>query len=275
MTPTLNGHTGSKPPGAAQGSLAALAGRLTDPEDRETYAALISYFDSLPPGDDLSQFARLLGFLTLLGQHIPDAMAEFLEAFREETKAAAECNARVEDRLAGLPKEIAAGVDPGEIAKKMSESFRQQIAASGLRESAALLDAAAKETRALAGEVTATLKPALQEFRRVASTVAAELAKLVTASRQVQDHNARLMEQERRASWLWIVVVTLVVFLAGGLCGLLFEKGQTTDALAVMGDRIQRMDAQIQRIQTPAAPAPAMVKLPPGTTQTQSQRRMQ
>jgi len=63
------------------------------------------------------------------------------------------------------------------------------------------------------------------------------------------------MEQERRASWLWIVAVAVVVFLVGGLCGLLFGQGQTPEALAVMGDRIQRMDAQIQRIQTPAAPA--------------------
>ena len=209
-----------------------------------------------------------MGSLTLLGQHIPDAMAEFLEAFRQETKAAAECNARVEDRLARLPQEIAAGVDPAAIAKKMSESFRQQIAASGLRESAALLDVAAKESRAAAGEVSATLNPATQDFKRVVATIAAELAKLITASRQVQDHNARLMEQERRASWLWIVGGVLVVFLVGWLCGLVFEKGQTTDFLA-------HLDTQIQRIQTPAVPAPAMVKLPPGTTKTQSQRRMQ
>jgi hypothetical protein len=88
VTPTLNGHVETKPPAAAtaQDVLAGLAARLTDPDDREAYAALISYFDSLPPGDDLAQIAKLLGFLTLLGQHIPDAMAEFLETFRQERK---------------------------------------------------------------------------------------------------------------------------------------------------------------------------------------------
>jgi hypothetical protein len=48
--------------------LAALFGRLTDPTDRETYASLISFVDSLPPGDELSRLVELLGLLSLLGQ---------------------------------------------------------------------------------------------------------------------------------------------------------------------------------------------------------------
>ena len=110
----------------------------------------------------------------------------------------------------------------------MSESFRQQIAASGLGDSTALLDVAAKESKATAREISATLKPVTQDFRRVGATISMELAKLITASRQVQDHNARLIEQERQASWLWIVAAAVVVFVAGGFCRLLFEKGQTT-----------------------------------------------
>ena len=48
--------------------------------------------------------------------------------------------------------------------------------------------------------------------------------------------------------------------LSGDGDGLLFGQGQTTDALAAMGARIQRMDAQIQRI-TPAARAVPPKKL--------------
>ena len=170
---------------SAQDALAGLAARLTDPGDRERYAAVLSYVQRLPPTDEFRELVDLMGSLTLLGQHIPDAMAEFLEAFRQETKAAAECNARMDERLASLPRDIAAGVDPAAIAKKMSESFRQQIAASGLRESAALLDVAAKESRAAAGEVSATLNPATQDFKRVVATITAELAKLIADFRVV------------------------------------------------------------------------------------------
>ncbi|MDQ2949455.1 MAG: hypothetical protein M3Y27_26545 [Acidobacteriota bacterium] len=57
-------------------SLTSLAARLTKPEDRETYAGLISYFHSLPSNDEMFEFVELLGLLTLLGQRIPDALAE-------------------------------------------------------------------------------------------------------------------------------------------------------------------------------------------------------
>lgn len=55
--------------------LGGLLARLTDPLDRETYADLVSYFDSLPPDDEMFRFARLLGLLTLIGQRIPEAAA--------------------------------------------------------------------------------------------------------------------------------------------------------------------------------------------------------
>jgi hypothetical protein len=258
VTATRNGHA------VAQDALAGLAARLTDPGDRERYAAVLSYVQRLPPTDEFRQLVDLMGSLTLLSQHIPDAIAEFLEAFRQESKASGEYYARVDERLASLPQEIAAGVDPGAIAKAMSESFRQQIAASGLRDSIALLDASAKETKAAAGEIWAMLKPVTQDSKKVAAAISAELTKLIAASRQVQEHNARLVEQERQASWLWIGTAAMVVFLAEGACGLLFEKWQTADFLA-------HLDAQIQRVQTPAVPAPAPVK--PGTTKPQSQRR--
>jgi hypothetical protein len=49
--------------------------------------------------------------------------------------------------------------------------------------------------------------------------------------------------------------------LSGDGDRLLFGQGQTADALAAMGDRIQRVDVQIQRIQTPAARAVPPKKL--------------
>ncbi|HWF48101.1 MAG TPA: hypothetical protein VG168_13920, partial [Bryobacteraceae bacterium] len=80
-------------PAATPGALADLAARLTNPEDRETYAALVSYFDSLPPGDELFRLAQLLGLLSLLGQRVPDAINEFLTELRDQTAAAAEYRA--------------------------------------------------------------------------------------------------------------------------------------------------------------------------------------
>ncbi len=99
-------------PPTAPNVIASLADRLTNTQDRETYSALMCYLNRLPPGDEFRQLAELLGLLSLLGQRIPDALVEFLEEFRLKTKAEAEYCAKVEARLANLPKEIADGIDP-------------------------------------------------------------------------------------------------------------------------------------------------------------------
>ena len=248
MTPVLNGHAQTKPD-----PLAGLASRLTDPDDREAYAAILSYVRALPPTDEFRQLADMLGFLSLLGQHVPDALREFLLELREQTKAAGEYHAQLDQRLARLPQEIAAGVDAAQIAKAMSESFRQQVTATGLADAAALLNASAADCKAVSANIAITLKLP-QQYKGVAATISAELEKLTAASRDLRQHNARLLEQEREASWLWIGAISLVVFLAGGLCGTLFENGETADVL-------NNINAQIQRIQVLAA-SPAVSPSP-------------
>jgi hypothetical protein len=235
----------------AHGALAGLAARLTNPEDRETYAALISYFDSLPPGDELFQLAQLLGLLSLLGQRVPDAINEFLTELRDQAAVAAEYHAQLDARLASLPQEIAAGVDAVAIANTMAEAFRQQIASTGLENTAALLRNASREMTALTGQITASLRPVTQDYKSMAATISAELEKLTTASDRLREHNAQLFQQERKSARLWHGVLALVLFLAGGLCGILIEHCQTTDLLS-------KMRTQIQQLCTSALPNPKL-----------------
>jgi len=236
----------------AYGNLIGLASRLTEAQDRETYAALVSYFDSLPPGDELFRLAKLLGLLSLLGQRLPEAAAQLLAELREQTKAAGHYHAQLDGRLARLPQEIAQGVDTGAIAKAMSESFRQQLAVTGLQETAAILNLAAKEIKPLATNIASALKRVTQEYKGISGIISAELGKLTAASRHVQEHNARLILQERSNVWVWQGLLALVLLLVGGLCGIVLEKRQTTDILS-------GIVTQIEQIQTPPAPS-----VPPG-----------
>jgi len=242
VTALVNGHAGIEPD-----PLASLAGRLTDPQDRERYAALISYTRALPPTDEFRQLVDLLGLLSLLGQRVPTATAELLVELREQAQAAAGYHAQVNERLANLPQEIAQGVDAAAIAKAMSESFRQQITSSGLQETSMLLNLSVKDIKALAANFTSALRPVLQEYKGISGTVSAELTKLLAASREVQNHNARLMVQERSKAWVWQGLLALVLFLAGGLCGIVVEKRQTQ---AMLSGIVVQMDA----IRTPPAP---------------------
>ena len=252
MTPLLNGQAGTKqpalaPPAFAQDSFASLVGRLTDLQDREKYAALISYVRALPPGDEFRQLVDLLGLLSLLAQRVPDALAEFLAELRTQTTVASEYHSKLDGRLARLPHEIAAGVDASAIATAMSESFRQQLSATGLQDTAALLNLAAKEIKAMAGNIAAALKPVTQEYKGISATISAELGKLTAASKQLHQHNARLIVRERSNAWLWQGLLALVLLLAGGLCGIVLETRLTTDVLSKIG-------AQLDRIQRPPAP---------------------
>jgi hypothetical protein len=232
-------------------ALADLVARLTNPKDRETYAALISYFDSLPPGDELFQLAQLLGLLSLLGQRVPDAVAGLLIEVRDQTAAAAEYHTHVDARLASLPQEIAEGVDAGAIAKAMAEAFRQQIASTGLENTTTLLRNASRDMTALTGQITASLRPVTQDYKGIAATISAELDKLTIASDRLREHNAHLFQEHRRSAWLGHGVLALVLFLAGGLCGIFIEKRQTTDVLSKMG-------TQIQQLCTSALPKPKL-----------------
>jgi hypothetical protein len=228
-------------PAVTRGALADLVARLTEPKDRETYAALISYFDSLPPGDELFQLAQLLGLLSLLGQRVPDVVAELLIEVRDQTAVAAEYHAHLDARLASLPREIAEGVDSGAIAQAMAEAFRQQIASTGLENTATLLRNASREMTALTCQITASLRPITQDYKSMAVSISADLEKLTTASDRLREHNAHLFQEHRRSASLGHGVLALVLFLAGGLCGIFIEKRQTTDVLSNMGTQIQQL----------------------------------
>jgi hypothetical protein len=224
----------------AQG-LANLAAKLTEPEDRETYAGLVSYFRSLPEHDELFHLVELLGLLTLLGQRVPDALAELLAELRAQTIASAEYHGSLHARLAVLPREIATGVDLAAIAKDMGEALRQQITATGLENTANLLRNSSREITALSSQISATLKPVSQEYKTLCSTISTELIKLTDAARRLENHNAQLFEQERTNARLWQGLLALVLFLSGGLCGIEMEKRQGADEWANIYSRIERV----------------------------------
>jgi hypothetical protein len=75
----------------------------------------------------------------------------------------------------------------------------------------------------------------------MAATISAELEKLTTASDRLREHNAHLFQDHRSSAWLGHGVLALVLFLAGGLCGIFIEKRQTTDVLSKMGTQIQQL----------------------------------
>lgn len=233
-------------------SLTSLAARLTKPEDRETYAGLISYFRSLPSNDEMFEFVELLGLLTLLGQRIPDALAESISEMRTLTEASAEYHAQVDQRLAALPAEIASGVDLNAMAEAMSEAFRQQFGATGLRDTAALLRASVSDITRLGNQMAAALRPATMDYQTVATTITHEVHQLTAASKHLREHNAQLIARDKSTQWRWYLMMSSILLLLGILCGIVIEKSQSSDALLKVSNQIERLQA----------PAPTIVQSP-------------
>ena len=220
-----------------------MAGRLIDPQDRETYAALVSYVNSLPPGDELIRLMEMLGLLSAVGQRIPDALGEFLQELRDQTKAVATYHGQVDARLAALPQEIASGVDPAAIAKAMSESFRQQLRQTGLLDTAQLLKVATETMISLSAELTTSLKPAATEYRGLTASIVAEVKKLDVAATVVEQHNARLMTREKSNWWMFWAAAVFAAFLAGGVAGILLEKREMASFMSNIDSRIEALQA--------------------------------
>ncbi len=233
-------------------SLTSLAARLTKPEDRETYAGLISYFHSLPSNDEMFEFVELLGLLTLLGQRLPDALAESIAEMRTLAKASAENHAQVDQRLAALPGEIAAGVDVELMAEAMSEAFRQQLGATGLRDTAALLRASVSDITGLGNQMAAALRPATMDYQTVAATITDEVHQLTAASTHLREHNAQLIARDKSTQWRWYLMMSSILLLLGILCGIVIEKVQTSDALRNVSNQIERLQTPVTTVvQTP------------------------
>jgi len=196
--------------------IAGLAARLTDSQDREAYAALVSYVNELPPDDEFAKVAKLLGFFTLMSNNLPEALADEARAIRLLSERIEKANAALDERLSKLPSEIAVGVDPAAIAKEMSHSFRQQLSHTALHETASLMKAAVITLKGLNAEVATNLKPLTVELSE-------NTTRLLATLKQVNELEPRPQSRASNSGTLLQAFLFFAVFVAGGVAGYLLH----------------------------------------------------
>ena len=185
--------------------LGDLVARLTDPHDRETYADLVSYFDSLPPDDEMFRLARLLGLLTLVGQRIPEAAATLTSELQAQAQATSTyCNI-FNNRLDRLASEITEGVDTTAIARAMAEGVRQTAG----KELA--------DVRKLAVEVAENLRLLSRTVRAATGEAAAERAKLNQLTLELNSAVATIEKRNGRQE----LIIRLLLVLSGFVSGII------------------------------------------------------
>jgi hypothetical protein len=209
---------------ATSHALAGLAERLTNGEDRERYMAILLYLQALPPEDEFRHLAEMMGLLSLLGQRLPDALAESMTQMRSLTDKAGEYYGEIDNRLEALPGQITMAVDINRIATEMGELFRQQIAASTLESSAAQLRNSLAEITALSGQITTSVKLATLEYKAVADSISAGVSKLTAAAAQLENHHVQPGALAQSSAWLLHGLLLLVTLLVGVVAGMSWER---------------------------------------------------
>lgn len=249
----------------------SLAKRLPEAQDREWYARLVSYIDSLSPADELVKIAQLFGFLTLLGHELPEAIAaeqtkmrEFLlkayGALQQEVKTNATYHEKLNERLSKLPEEIAQGVEPAAIAKAMSESFRQQLAQTGLQDTGRVLNSSVKELKAVAVDLAQAVKPIQERYGSIGSSIEADIKKLDYAAGQLRQQTANLQAQTNEDRWGWRVGFWALLLFVGFFLGLFWEKSETTSMIIELQQQMGQLQQAIKA--PPPTPAPPTSKHP-------------
>ena len=263
---------------SAQDPLLRLANQLPEAQDREWYAALVSYIHTLEPTDELVKIAQLFGFLTIMGHKLPEAIQEkqgelremLLKAhaaFQEQVKTNASYHAELNKRLSQLPAEIADGVKPEAIVKAMSESFRQQIQRTGLQETQTLLSAATtdlkKTTKAL-GEaiepITAKYNDLAYKVERRSADLNTQSNNLVTTAQQIQKKNAELVAAAQNVSWLSILAVVVVALLVGVFGGITWEQRNVREMVAALQNQVGELQQTIKNLPATLNPPPLAKK---------------
>jgi hypothetical protein len=140
----------------------------------------MAHLRRLPPDDEMLRIARAMGFLALVTRQTPAQIAiereqlatilgDSITAIQSARKDAVALHQQLEERLAQLPAEISEGISPAAIAAKLSESLRQQFAASGIPETAHALAVVSKQTKQVAGEFDRSSKQLTDSYRGAAS----------------------------------------------------------------------------------------------------------
>ena len=143
--------------------------RLVPDELQTAYYRVLAHTRTLSPDDEMLRILEAMGILALLTRHTPKDIAdererlqELLEAHRQQSEQAQQNMLgyvhELESRLAELPGEIEAGLDPKQISKMLGESLRQHFLRSGVQDTVSALQTTSAAMTGAQKELSAALR---------------------------------------------------------------------------------------------------------------------
>jgi hypothetical protein len=217
---------------AGESTLFDSLARLVPPELQTAYYRVLAHTRTLGPDDEMLRILEAMGILALVTRHTPKDIADERERIQEmldlhlqfsdeSQQKMLEYVHFIEGRLAELPSEIEAGLDPQQIAKILGESLRQHFVQSGVPDTVAGLQA----TTAAMGSVQKQLSGVLRELTDRDGGVAAKVESANRSLVQSLERRTRTLDEllhEFKTDLLriWIPLATAATMLIGLFAGM-------------------------------------------------------
>ena len=211
------------------------------PEERLTeYYRVIAHTRTLSPNDEMLRILEAMGVLALLTRETPREIAaerslieEILETSATQASAIEsrmeQYTARLESRLAQLPKELETGLDPPRIAKLLGESLRQSFQRSGLPDTTKALGQSCSELTSVQKQLVNVLRevahPDVGVAARIRSANDSLLRNMAARAQQMDDFLVRL---EKQIWAVWVPVVASAALALGFVLGTWLANARQT-----------------------------------------------
>lgn len=210
-----------------------LAGLVPEERLTECYR-VIAHTRTLSPNDEMLRILEAMGVLALLTRETPIAIVAERKLFQKilETSASQASavekrmeayTARLESRLAQLPKELETGLDPPRIAKLLGESLRQSFQRSGIPATCSALSQSCAELNSVQKQLLNVLRevahPDIGLVARTKSTNDSLLRNMAARAQQVDDFFVKL---EKQVWAVWLPVIASAALALGFFLGTWF-----------------------------------------------------
>jgi len=218
-------------PGGEPTTFDSLA-RLVPDELQAAYYRVLAHTRGLSPDDEMLRILEAMGILTLLTRHTPKDIADERERFQElleiHRQFSDEAQQKMlgyvhelESRIADLPSEIEAGLDPKQIAKMPGESLRQHFLQCGVPDTVKALQTISATMTCAQDELSSALHKLTDSHRGVVAQVERANQRVeYSVESRTKTLDAFLHEWKSDLLRIWIPMVagaSLLVGMFGGI----------------------------------------------------------
>lgn len=240
--------------------------RLVPDELQAAYYRVLAHTRTLSPDDEMLRILEAMGILALLTRHTPKDIADERERLQELLEAHQQISEQaqqnmlgyvheLDSRLANLPSEIEAGLDPKQIAKMLGESLRQQFLRSGVQDTVSALQTTNAAMTSAQKELSAALRTLSDAHGGVVAQVERANNRIeYSLESRAKTMDALLHEWKSDLLRVWIPMVAGVCMLIGLFGGMEIQGCRDAPAVTAAAPTIP-----------PAAP-PTPAKAPRDTT---------